>query len=254
MSWARTPSIAWSLPRSPALSRARCALNTSQASSSRRTVDSSARPLPLRSPSKSVSISWVASESCVKPKVPLPPLIEWAARKIELSVSVSCRSEPSAIAISSIDSRCSWASSKKVAMKRFRSIGMGEALAQDLLHDLEERGRIEGLHQPARGARGAALRLHGVRGLRREQQDRHALVVAQLAQRPYQREPVHVRHVLVRDHEIARGGRRAVQALRAVLGFDDAVARGFQDERDHLAHGGGIVDGQDCFHGLEPRF
>src|SRR5258706_10786736 len=208
--------MAGSLPRSPPLSRAMCALKTSHASSSRRTVLASARPFPLRRPSKSDSISWVASVSCVKPKVPLPPLMECAARKIAFSVSTSSALEPSAIACSSMDSRCSWASSKKVAMKRLRSMAMGGALAQHFLHDLEERGGIEGLHQPAGRARGAALGLHGVGRLGGEEQDRHALVVAQLAQRPHQGEPVHVGHVLVGDDEVARRGGGAGERLRAV--------------------------------------
>jgi hypothetical protein len=45
------------------------------------------------------------------------------------SVSASSWPEPSAIACSSMVSRCSFASSKKVAMKRFRSMGMGKAAA-----------------------------------------------------------------------------------------------------------------------------
>ena len=87
-------------------------------------VASSACPCPFRSASNSVSISWVASLSWVKPKVPLPPLMEWAARKIAFRISGSRRFAPSDIARSSMDSRCSWASSKKVPMKRLRSMAM----------------------------------------------------------------------------------------------------------------------------------
>jgi len=50
--------------------------------------------------------------------------MECAARKMELRVSSSSRPDPSAIACSSMVSRCSFASSKKVAMNRFRSMGM----------------------------------------------------------------------------------------------------------------------------------
>src|SRR5688572_16631432 len=177
--------MAGSCARSPLFRRAMWALKASLASSSRRTVEASAFPSPLRRPSKSVSSSCVASVSWVKPKVPLPPLIECAARKIALSVSESSPACPRVMAPSSIASRCSCVSSKKVAMKRLRSMAMG-CLAQDLLHDLEERRGVERLHQPAGGAGRAALRLHRIRGLGREQQDRHALVVAQLAQAPHE--------------------------------------------------------------------
>src|SRR5689334_10579890 len=250
MNCARSASIAGSLPFSPSFRRARCDLNTSQASSSSRTVDSSALPLPLRNASNSVSISCVASVSCAKPKVPLPPLIEWAARKMASSVSLSLLPEPSPMARSSMVSRCSWASSKKVAMKRLRSIAMDSGLAQHFLDDFEQRRGVERLHQPAGGAGRTPLLLHRVRRLGREQQDRRALVVAQLPQAPHQREPVHVRHVLVGDDEVDVGGGGAIEALRSVLGLDDAIAGGLEHEGDHLAHGGGVVDGKDGFHGL----
>ena len=45
--------------------------------------------LPSRISSSSVSMTWVKSATAVKPKVPLPPLIECAARKIVLIVSRS---------------------------------------------------------------------------------------------------------------------------------------------------------------------
>ena len=66
----------------------------------------------LRTRSSRVSKIWVTSAMSVKPKVPLPPLIEWAARKMAFTWSASGASRSSASNKASILTRCSAASSK----------------------------------------------------------------------------------------------------------------------------------------------
>ena len=112
-------SAAW--PCSASRSRAR---STSTEDSMASTAWPSRARLPARSSSSSVSSTWVRPAIASKPKVPAPPLIEWAARNTELMISASCCPDSRASRPASIASRPSRLSSKKVAWKRCRSMLM----------------------------------------------------------------------------------------------------------------------------------
>ena len=59
---------------------------------------------------------------------------------------------------------------------------------------------------------------------------------------------VEARHVLVGQHEMEIALGRLLPCVLAVNGLDDVVAGVLQRERHHLAHGCGVVDGEDGMH------
>ena len=109
------------VPCSASASRAR---STSTEASMASTAGGLTARWPARSSSSSVSSTWVRPAMASKPNVADPPLIEWAARKIELIRSPSrlpCSSDSSPASIASSPSRLS---SKNVAWKRCMSMFM----------------------------------------------------------------------------------------------------------------------------------
>src|SRR5438132_2823471 len=78
----------------------------------------------------------------------------------------------------------------------------GRLSANDLLDDFQQLGRIEGLDQPAGGARAAACLLHLVARLGREDEDRRRLELRVVAQLLREADAIHARHVLVGEHEV----------------------------------------------------
>ncbi len=71
--------------------------------------------LPLRSSSSRVSRLWVNEAMSENPNVALPPLIEWATRKMVLISSLSGAPMSSFSRAASIESRASKLSSKKAS-------------------------------------------------------------------------------------------------------------------------------------------
>ena len=92
------------------------------------TESASKRSSPSRILSSRVSRIWVNSETEVKPKVPLPPFIEWAARKILFISSTSGSCGWISSNAFSITSKPSKLSSKNTAWNWLRSILMDPPL------------------------------------------------------------------------------------------------------------------------------
>ena len=102
---ARAMRLAW-------LSTASRLRSTSPASRHASTMPEESGCSCLRTMSSSVSMTWVTSVMSLKPKVPLEPLIEWAARNKAFKSSASGASTSIDTSRFSMDARCSAASSK----------------------------------------------------------------------------------------------------------------------------------------------
>lgn len=127
--------------------------------------------------------------------------------------------------------------------------------ADDLADHLDQPGGIEGLDQPASGPSGAAGLLHLVARLDGQDQDRRALELGVLAQLLGQADAIHARHVLVGQDQV--DGMKSpilclLPSILAIHSLDDMEAGVLERERDHLAHGGRIVDGENPVHVVSP--
>lgn len=122
--------------------------------------------------------------------------------------------------------------------------------ADDLADDLDQLGRVERLHEPARGAGGAPGLLHLVGALGGQDEDRRALELGVFTQLLRQADAVHAGHVLVGQHEVEVATVGLLEGILSVHGLDDVEACVLQREGDHLAHGSAIVYNKDRVHAV----
>src|SRR5690348_9982318 len=224
----RRPSLAASATAPPSRERASMPRMQSTDCSNSSTVSASAARRPPRTSSSSDSSTWVNAARSANPKVAAPPLIECAARKIVWMSSGSWTPFSRTSNASSIPSRPSRLSSKKVWWNWRRStvlMGGGRPCSAGHARDRREQlVRIERLDQPAGGAGGLALLLLVRVGFGGEDQDRDASEGRQGAELAGQGDAVHSRHVDVGQYQVEAFFLRHRQRGIAVGRLADFVA------------------------------
>ena len=185
----RTPSMAFLSVSFPVLAEMIRLRRQSTESSKRLITRRSGRERPSRSASSRDSSTCANAATSSKPKVLLPPLMEWAARKMVLRISGSAATVSWPL-LAAAFSRRSNSVSMPASPSRLSSkkvwwnwrISMAMVLSQDFFDHVQQLFRIERFDDPAGGAGDFTLLPFGFLRLRGEHENRREFVVRLLTQ------------------------------------------------------------------------